>query len=197
MLLSNVSCPANAWVASRPHACGHGRRRRISQARTSRSLVYETIEEEHSVILSAPFRQFETIFASPMPSGADVPISARLNFDELLNLRACHEAAHVRKASRSRDGHTTNATTAAATTLLDDEDAALMPPSTTTQATERDFMRRLYTLLKETNATSAGTTIARLNRHIEGASAAAHGNLVNAELNAGQLAAKVSSECAM
>jgi hypothetical protein len=70
MLLSNVSHPANAWVASRPRARGHGHRRRISQARMSRSSVYETIEEEHSVILSAPFRQLETIVASPMPSGA-------------------------------------------------------------------------------------------------------------------------------
>jgi len=48
VLLSNTTHPLSnaAFDRALPHARGHGHRRRISQARASRTSVYETIEEE-------------------------------------------------------------------------------------------------------------------------------------------------------
>ncbi|KAG8220621.1 hypothetical protein J3R82DRAFT_2877 [Butyriboletus roseoflavus] len=54
VLLSNATQPlSNAtFDRARPHVRGHGHRRRISQARASRTSVYETIEEEFTSPLS-------------------------------------------------------------------------------------------------------------------------------------------------
>ena len=48
VLLSNTTQPSFSatFDRARPHVRGHGHRRRISQARASRTSVYETIEEE-------------------------------------------------------------------------------------------------------------------------------------------------------
>lgn len=55
-MLANVTHPAaiTAFDRMRPRARGHGHRRRISQARASRTSIYETIEEEMTSSLS-PF----------------------------------------------------------------------------------------------------------------------------------------------
>ncbi|KAG1854418.1 hypothetical protein DFJ58DRAFT_787853 [Suillus subalutaceus] len=52
-MLSNVTHPlSNAtFDRVRPRARGHGHQRRISQARASRTSIYETIEEEHTTSL--------------------------------------------------------------------------------------------------------------------------------------------------
>ncbi|KAG0697268.1 hypothetical protein DFH29DRAFT_160061 [Suillus ampliporus] len=54
-MLSNVTHPlSNATLDRvRPRAHGHGHRRRISQARASRTSIYETIEEEFTTSLSS------------------------------------------------------------------------------------------------------------------------------------------------
>ena len=53
--LSNVTHPLSNAVfdRARPHASGHRHRRRISQARASRTSIYETIEEELNLSLSS------------------------------------------------------------------------------------------------------------------------------------------------
>ncbi|KAL0062368.1 hypothetical protein AAF712_010779 [Marasmius tenuissimus] len=53
-LLANTSHPAALRTRTRTRARGQGHRRRISQARASRSSVYETIEEEFSSPSSSP-----------------------------------------------------------------------------------------------------------------------------------------------
>jgi hypothetical protein len=113
----------------------------------------------------------------------DIPIGAKLNFGELLSTRASHEAAHIKKASRPKDRKASD---------NDDEGAKPASPKSTTRAMEHDLLRRLHALLKETNTTSIGTNIARLNRIMDLPVTASHGNTVNAELNAGRLAAAVS-----
>jgi serine/arginine repetitive matrix protein 2 len=64
MLLANMSHPSSnlGFTRSRPRVRGH--RRRISQARASRSSIIETIEEEHSAVLGVP-PQLDAIAASP------------------------------------------------------------------------------------------------------------------------------------
>ncbi|KAF9219060.1 hypothetical protein BS17DRAFT_439592 [Gyrodon lividus] len=54
LMLSNVTHPLSnaAFDRVRPRARGHGHRRRISQARASRTSIYETIEEELTSSLS-------------------------------------------------------------------------------------------------------------------------------------------------
>jgi serine/arginine repetitive matrix protein 2 len=51
VILSNVTHLLTR-PARRARARGHGRRRRVSEAHASRSSVYETIQEESSVIMS-------------------------------------------------------------------------------------------------------------------------------------------------
>jgi serine/arginine repetitive matrix protein 2 len=64
MLLSNMSHPSTMFNAARVRPRGRGHRHRISQARMSRSSVYETIEEEQSDY-SSPLTRPDTIPASP------------------------------------------------------------------------------------------------------------------------------------
>ncbi|TBU22804.1 hypothetical protein BD311DRAFT_822465 [Dichomitus squalens] len=61
-LLTNASHPSSgvARARARARARGTGHRRRIDQARMSRSSVYETIEEEASVLASSPSTQRST-----------------------------------------------------------------------------------------------------------------------------------------
>ncbi|ESK93500.1 hypothetical protein Moror_1670 [Moniliophthora roreri MCA 2997] len=57
-ILANTSHPASLRPRNRARARGQGHRRRISQARASRSSVYETIEEELSSPESSPNNSF-------------------------------------------------------------------------------------------------------------------------------------------
>ena len=59
-LLSNTTHPLSnaAFDRARPHARGLGHRRRISQARASRTSIYETIEEELTSSLSSKSSQY-------------------------------------------------------------------------------------------------------------------------------------------
>ncbi|KAK7047178.1 hypothetical protein VNI00_006844 [Paramarasmius palmivorus] len=57
-ILANTSHPASLRPRARARARGQGHRRRISQARASRSSVYETIEEELSSSESSPSNSF-------------------------------------------------------------------------------------------------------------------------------------------
>ena len=61
-LLTNASHPTSgvARARARTRARGTGHRRRIDQARMSRSSVYETIEEEASVLANSPSPQRPT-----------------------------------------------------------------------------------------------------------------------------------------
>jgi serine/arginine repetitive matrix protein 2 len=70
MLLANVTHPAPSFAAARARARGHGHRRRISQARASRSSVYETIEEEDNSVVLGLAPRLDDIAASPV---LDVP----------------------------------------------------------------------------------------------------------------------------
>jgi serine/arginine repetitive matrix protein 2 len=65
-MLSNVTHPMSTTTQSkaRARARGHGHRRRISQARASRSSVYETIEEEMS-IGSSPAQSLTSTNSTP------------------------------------------------------------------------------------------------------------------------------------
>lgn len=73
-ILTNVTQPSSgvARARSRQRARGMGHRRRIDQARMSRSSVYETIQEEASVYSSSPSEKHPTPqsvakqFASPL-----------------------------------------------------------------------------------------------------------------------------------
>ncbi|OBZ78004.1 hypothetical protein A0H81_01655 [Grifola frondosa] len=65
-LLANTSRPSSgvAWARARARARGTGHRRRITQARASRSSVYETIQEEGSVLSSSPSFEQTTVHTS-------------------------------------------------------------------------------------------------------------------------------------
>jgi len=70
-MLSNVTHPLSNVTLDRvrPRARGHGHRRRISQARASRTSIYETIEEELTTSLSP------TSSTQSLPGSAGKPIA--------------------------------------------------------------------------------------------------------------------------
>jgi serine/arginine repetitive matrix protein 2 len=67
MLLANMSHPTSNLAYTRARTRVRGHRRRISQARASRSSIIETIEEEQSVNLGLA-SHLTSISASPAPA---------------------------------------------------------------------------------------------------------------------------------
>ncbi|KIK98105.1 hypothetical protein PAXRUDRAFT_725108 [Paxillus rubicundulus Ve08.2h10] len=77
LMLSNVTHPLSnaAFDRVRPRARGHGHRRRISQARASRTSIYETIEEEMTSSFS-PMNSPEHSAPGSATKTVKVPLSA-------------------------------------------------------------------------------------------------------------------------
>ncbi|KAI0339201.1 hypothetical protein BDW22DRAFT_606971 [Trametopsis cervina] len=83
-LLTNVTYPASGIARARTvraRARGNGHRRRISQARASRTSVYETIQEESVVLSSSPSLSLES--ASPPSTVLVKPASAEIPQDSI------------------------------------------------------------------------------------------------------------------
>ncbi|EMD32355.1 hypothetical protein CERSUDRAFT_108803 [Gelatoporia subvermispora B] len=71
-MLTNATHPIGGIARARARARGTGHRRRISQARASRTSVYETIQEEASILLTSPSPAQTATAASDVDSSLSV-----------------------------------------------------------------------------------------------------------------------------
>ncbi|OCH91742.1 hypothetical protein OBBRIDRAFT_833966 [Obba rivulosa] len=72
-VLTNATFPIGGVARARARARGTGHRRRISQARASRTSVYETIQEEASILMSSPSPAKSTNPAGTLESSIAIP----------------------------------------------------------------------------------------------------------------------------